>query len=189
MSSKLETRHKIRQDEIIAAARRCFRINGFHAASMSKIAAEAKLSVGQIYRYFINKEAIIEEMSRRIINYRIAEMEGKTHTHFMPHTLAWRLSLNEEDDALMLEMSAEATRNPHVAAMLAEADARLFDNACNHLQKEYPHLSDERAKCCVEVMAVLMEGTIYRRQMPQKVAPEEMESIYKEIAAILFTRS
>ncbi|VFS61076.1 HTH-type transcriptional repressor Bm3R1 [Kluyvera cryocrescens] len=92
MTSKLEARQKARQDDIIAAARRCFRQSGFHAASMSQIAAEAKLSVGQIYRYFNNKDAIIEEMIRRIIDYRIAEMEGKTHTHLMPHMLAWRMT-------------------------------------------------------------------------------------------------
>ncbi|STG54749.1 transcriptional repressor [Escherichia coli] len=62
MTSKLEIRHKQRQDEIINAARRCFRRCGFHAASMSQIASEAQLSVGQIYRYFANKDAIIEEM-------------------------------------------------------------------------------------------------------------------------------
>lgn len=38
---------------------------------------EAKLSVGQIYRYFASKDAIIAEMIRRIIDYRIAEMDGK----------------------------------------------------------------------------------------------------------------
>ena len=68
MTSKLEIRHKQRQDEIINAARRCFRRCGFHAASMSQIASEAQLSVGQIYRYFANKDAIIEEMVRRIID-------------------------------------------------------------------------------------------------------------------------
>lgn len=63
MTSKLEIRHKQRQDEIINAARRCFRRCGFHAASMSQIASEAQLSVGQIYRYFANKDAIIEEIA------------------------------------------------------------------------------------------------------------------------------
>lgn len=77
MSTKLEERQKLRQDEIITAARRCFRASGFHAASMSQIASEAVLSVGQIYRYFSNKDAIIEEMIRRIIDSRIEEMQAK----------------------------------------------------------------------------------------------------------------
>ncbi len=35
----------------------------------------------------------------------------------MPQALALRQTINEDDDALMLEMSAEATRNPQVAAI------------------------------------------------------------------------
>ena len=100
MSTKLEERQKLRQDEIITAARRCFRASGFHAASMSQIASEARLSVGQIYRYFSNKDAIIEEMIRRIIDSRIEEMQGKTLVEGMPQALAWRQTLNEDDDAV-----------------------------------------------------------------------------------------
>ncbi len=182
MTSKLQ----IRQNEIITAARRCFRESGFHAASMSQIATEARLSVGQIYRYFANKDAIIEEMIRRIIDYRIAEMmEGKIHTRLIPQVLACRFTLNEDDDALMLEMTAEATRNPKVAAWLAEADERMFNNACEHLHKEYPHLSPERVRCCVEVIAVMMEGSLYRRLTPQKVPPSSLEKIYQDIINLL----
>jgi len=187
MSSKLEARQQARRDDILNAARRCFLQRGFHAASMSQIAAEAKLSVGQIYREFSNKDAIIEEMIRRVIDLRIAGMEGKTQTHLMPHMLAWRMTLNEEDDALMLEMSAEASRNPQVATWLKEADERMFNNACDHLRKTYPQLSETRVRCCVEVMAVMVEGTIYRRQVPQHVASEEMEKIYQDIINMLVT--
>ncbi|WP_146674250.1 TetR/AcrR family transcriptional regulator, partial [Escherichia coli] len=84
MTSKLEIRHKQRQDEIINAARRCFRRCGFHAASMAQIASEAQLSVGQIYRYFANKDAIIEEMVRRIIDFRIAQMDIDARTDHFP---------------------------------------------------------------------------------------------------------
>ena len=138
MSTKLEERQKLRQDEIITAARRCFRASGFHAASMSQIASEARLSVGQIYRYFSNKDAIIEEMIRRIIDSRIEEMQGKTLVEGMPQALAWRQTLNEDDDALMLEMSAEATRNPLVANMLIEAEARMFATLVSTLKSSSP---------------------------------------------------
>ena len=175
MSNALAARQKIRQDEIIAAARHCFRRHGFHGASMAQVASEAKLSVGQIYRYFANKDAIIAEMIRRIIDYRIAEMDGKTQTDQIPRLLAWRQTLDEDDDALMLE----------IAAMMVEADKRMFANACAHIRKAHPHLSDERIRCCVEITAVMMEGTIYRRLVPQTVAPEVLEKLYREITAML----
>ncbi|EKM0527746.1 TetR/AcrR family transcriptional regulator [Cronobacter turicensis] len=187
MSSKLEARQKQRQDEIITAARRCFRASGFHGASMSQIASEAQLSVGQIYRYFSNKDAIIEEMIRRIIDSRIGEMQGKTLVEGMPQALAWRQTLSEDDDALMLEMSAEATRNPQVATMLIEAEARMFANACVHLKNQFPHLSDEHIRCCVEITAVMIEGTIYRRLTPLQVPSEQLEPIYQSILDMLFS--
>lgn len=140
MTSKLEIRHKQRQDEIINAARRCFRLCGFHAASMSQIASEAQLSVGQIYRYFANKDAIIEEMVRRIIDFRIAQMDIDARTDHFPEVLALRKSLNEDDDALMLEVAAEATRTA-VMAMLEEADARMFANGCAHMKECIPILA------------------------------------------------
>lgn len=189
MPSKLEARQKARQDDIITAARRCFRQSGFHAASMSQIGAEARLSVGQIYRYFSNKNAIIGEIIRRVIDLRINEMEGKTHTHQIPYMLAWRITTTQDDDALMLEMSAEASRNPEVAALLKEAEDVMFENACDHLRKIYPHLSETRVRCCAEAIAVMFKGTIYRRQTPQQVPPEEMEKVYKEIIDMLVSES
>ena len=77
MSTKLEERQNYGRTKS-SPPRACFRASGFHAASMSQIASEAGLSVGQIYRYFSNKDAIIEEMIRRIIDSRIEEMQGKT---------------------------------------------------------------------------------------------------------------
>ncbi len=51
-----DARHRTRQDEIIAAARRCFRQSGFHAASMAQLA----------------KDGLIEEMVKRIVDGRVA---------------------------------------------------------------------------------------------------------------------
>lgn len=182
-----QERHQMRQDEIIVAARRCFRASGFHAASMSQIALEAQLSVGQIYRYFASKDAIIEEMIRRIIDYRIAEMESNAQTQHIPQVLAWRQTLSDDDDALMLEVAAEATRNPRVAAMMAQADARMYETACAHLKKAHPHLEESRVRCCVEIMASLIEGTIFRNLTPQKCDPAQLQKIYQDIIHMLFT--
>jgi len=87
----------------------------------------------------------------------------------------------------MLEMSAEATRNPLVANMLIEAEARMFANACEHLKKQFPHLSDEHIRCCVEITAVMIEGTIYRRLTPLKVPSEQLEPIYQNILNMIFS--
>ena len=54
-----------RRTQILDAAVVCFAKRGFHQASMHDISAEAGISVGLIYRYFANKEAVISEMAAR----------------------------------------------------------------------------------------------------------------------------
>ncbi|MBP2171177.1 AcrR family transcriptional regulator [Erwinia toletana] len=176
-----DLRHRQRQDEIIAAARRCFRRSGFHGASMAQLASEAQLSVGQIYRYFINKDAIIEEMVKRIIDQRMAEISNSTHTPKLPALLAWRKVIDEDDEALMLEVAAEATRNPRVASMLSEADGRMFNHARQAMQQEHPQFSDDKIRACVEVLAVMVEGTAFRRLTPQKASADRLYPIYQQL--------
>ncbi|WP_428945987.1 TetR/AcrR family transcriptional regulator [Pantoea sp. FN060301] len=181
-----DARHHQRQDEIIRAARRCFRREGFHGASMARLAEEARLSVGQIYRYFINKEAIIEEIVRRIIDARLIHMEEAASTVNLPRLLASRTLHPEEDDALMLEVAAEATRNPVVARMLVDADERMFVQACLNVKKAHPALSDERVRAGVELLAALIEGTSFRRLAPQKASPEQLCTLYQQLIEQLF---
>ena len=180
-----DARHRQRQDDIIAAGRRCFRQSGFHGASMAQLATEAQLSVGQIYRYFASKDALIEEMVRRIIDARLQHIND-TATADLPRLLAWRHALNEDDEALMKEVAAEATRNPIVARMMADADQRMFTQACLNVKRDHPSMSDERVCACVEVIAVLTEGTAWRRLTPQKASAEQLHTLYKHINTLLF---
>lgn len=51
-----------RRQQILDAAQRCFKIHGFHRTTLRDIAREFGMSVGHIYNYFSNKEAIIEAL-------------------------------------------------------------------------------------------------------------------------------
>src|SRR4051812_35699377 len=54
-----------RPTQILNAAIVCFAQRGFHQTSMHDISTEAGISVGLIYRYFENKEAVIAAMADR----------------------------------------------------------------------------------------------------------------------------
>src|SRR3989440_2369174 len=54
-----------RREQIMQAAMACFAKRGFHQTSMHDISAEAGISVGLIYRYFENKEAVISAIADR----------------------------------------------------------------------------------------------------------------------------
>nr|WP_040343011.1 MULTISPECIES: TetR/AcrR family transcriptional regulator [Brenneria] len=182
-----------RRDQIIAAARLCFRRSGFHGAGMAEIAARAQLSVGQIYRYFASKDAIIEEIVSRIVNSKLHFLRlEENHLAQMAHMLAQRAlpgdeATREDDQALMLEVTAEATRNRRVAAILQEADARLFQRAAVLLQQRHPHLTPPQIAARVELMAVLSEGTAFRMLTSQKAPPDELNQLYQHIFQYTFS--
>ena len=58
-------RQSDRRLEILDAAQLCFARSGFHGASMQEICAEARMSPGNLYRYFPSKEALIAGICER----------------------------------------------------------------------------------------------------------------------------
>src|SRR3546814_13942544 len=119
-----------RRQQIVDAASACARRSGFHGASMAQIAQEADMSVGQIYRYFENKEAIIgaivaRDMAEMRDKFATLEAAGGPHADAIVDGCAQALvdSYDADRSALMLAVLAEAARHPDVADILRHADA------------------------------------------------------------------
>lgn len=56
--------HRLAQrDKVMLAARKCFIRHGFHATGMAEIAAACRMSAGNIYHYFPNKNAIVRAIT------------------------------------------------------------------------------------------------------------------------------
>ncbi|MET8832705.1 TetR/AcrR family transcriptional regulator [Micromonospora sp. NPDC004540] len=56
-----------RRRQILDAARRCFRRDGFHNTSMQDVIKEAGLSVGAVYRYFPSKNDLITAIAQSVV--------------------------------------------------------------------------------------------------------------------------
>src|SRR5258707_10345356 len=76
-----------RRVQILDAALVCFAQRGFHQTSMHDISAEAGISVGLIYRYFANKEAVISAMADRHKNEIQEGVESARPTHPLVESL------------------------------------------------------------------------------------------------------
>lgn len=178
-------RDELRRAEIVASARHCVVRHGFHATSMSEIASQAHMSVGQIYRYFASKEAIIHAIVERIVSQRLAWIASTARQVDLPQLLAQRMFADEavekEDHALLLEVTAEATRNPVVADIVRTADRRLHQQAVQAVRQDHPHLTDAEISTRVEFMAVLSEGTAFRRVTEQPADPVLLAALYREV--------
>lgn len=52
----------LRRDQILAAAKKVFARNGFHATTIADVAKESRLAYGSIYWYFDSKEKLFHEL-------------------------------------------------------------------------------------------------------------------------------
>jgi AcrR family transcriptional regulator len=119
----------LRRAQVLEAAASCFNREGFHGASMASIAEEASLSVGQIYRYFANKDAVIEalvEQSMEDWSLRMADIKARGGSPADDIVDVMRFHLEKTGDseraALGLEFVAEAARNPRIRAIVQHID-------------------------------------------------------------------
>src|ERR1700732_1971809 len=104
----------------------CFGKRGFHQTSMHDISGEAGISVGLIYRYFENKEAVISAMAARHKEEIQQMLERAQQAPSLLESLEILFTAhcceNEPRliSAFVVDLYAEASRNPHVAALVRD---------------------------------------------------------------------
>ncbi|HVF70596.1 MAG TPA: TetR/AcrR family transcriptional regulator [Chthoniobacterales bacterium] len=115
-----------RRNQILEAAILCFARNGFHQTSMHDISAEAGISVGLIYRYFANKEAVIAAMadSHKQEIQGLLERARQAPTLFESLEILFTAHCCENSpkvqSAFVVDLYAEASRNPAVAELVCD---------------------------------------------------------------------
>ena len=128
-----DKRRAARMDQVLDAAVDCFREFGFHRASMNRIAKQAGMSVGHIYHYFENKEAIIAaivDRESKLAAERFTELNSIPKDELV-EVMSERVARAMQDKAgsfqsvLNLEILAECERNPQIAHIVHAHDAEI----------------------------------------------------------------
>lgn len=159
-----------RRERIVEAARECIVLSGIHGAAMAEIAERAELGVGQVYRIFESKEALIA----RIATDDLAEMRAMLDAldgrpaglldeicALVPQSID--RCFDPRRVALRTELAAEAARNPRVAEILRAVDQQgraAFERLMSALRRPDDAASDFRARC--EFVHVLFDGLAIR---------------------------
>lgn len=123
-----------RSADILGRVRSAFAEKGFDGASMQDLARAAGMSVGNFYRYFPSKAAIIEAM----INLDLAEMQRDFATvQVSPQPIArlremirHRICDHQscKDGQLWAEISAVAQRKPEIGALACRMETAITAN-------------------------------------------------------------
>lgn len=122
-----------RSREILASVRGAFVAKGFDGASMQDLARAAGMSVGNFYRYFPSKAAIITGL----IAVDLADIQrdfqaiiGSDHPmdslrHVIRHRIASHMEGNDGD--LWTEIDAAARRSPDICAAAQQMEGTMVD--------------------------------------------------------------
>jgi TetR/AcrR family transcriptional regulator, repressor for uid operon len=122
-----------RHTQILDAALVCFAKRGFHQASMHDISAEAGISVGLIYRYFENKDAVISAMADRHKKeiHNVLERAQQAPTLLESLEILFTAHCCEDApqviSAFVVDLYAEASRNPRVADLVRDVLQTAMD--------------------------------------------------------------
>jgi TetR/AcrR family transcriptional regulator, repressor for uid operon len=115
-----------RHAQILEAAIVCFAKRGFHQTSMHDISAEAGISVGLIYRYFANKEAVISAMAGQHKSEIQDLLERARQAPSLLESLEILFTAHCSENspkvlsAFVVDLYAEASRNPQIADLVRD---------------------------------------------------------------------
>lgn len=182
------------RNRILDAAQRCFAERGFHAATMATIAGTAGISAGLAYRYFPGKNAIVLAIIGRQLQARrerIAALPGgadlvdRMVEAFRELTACRPESPDGINPALFLDMSAEATRLPEVAAAI-ECSDRLTQADFRAWLERAPAeggmgLAPAEAESRALLLQVFFEGMVVRAAREPGLDPERLRGALARI--------
>ncbi|MBW0005545.1 MAG: TetR/AcrR family transcriptional regulator [Hyphomicrobiales bacterium] len=160
-----------RRHRIIEAAERAFVRHGFHATTMQHVAAEAAMSPGNLYRYFRSKEAIVQALCARDQAERGRAFAAFAQAESVIGAMAEGLRMNllgkpREKMQMILEIWAEAGRNPDIAALCGAIDADVHAGLIGLVEaakRKGEAVGDLDADFSARVMITVVVGLFKRR--------------------------
>jgi TetR/AcrR family transcriptional repressor of uid operon len=184
-----------RRTHILDAAERSFVRAGFHRTTMQDVAAEAGMSPGNLYRYFPSKDALVAglcERDRAGLSSEFAEVRGSGDNFLEAFRDLGRRHFRDDmcgKSRLCLEIWAEATRNPEVAALQTDFDIGLNEQfvAAFEAAKEAGAVDASLdSRFAASIISKLADGLFVRRAVATDFDPErEVEEVFAVIGAIL----
>jgi TetR/AcrR family transcriptional regulator, repressor for uid operon len=183
-----------RRTQILDAALVCFAQRGFHQTSMHDISAEAGISVGLIYRYFANKEAVISAMADR----HKSEIQDVLERARQAPTLLESLEIlftahcceNSPNvvSAFVVDLYAEASRNPQVADLVRDVLQTSMDGVTDLIARSPEGQKNAVGGLAPNELSELIFAVARGMLMRDVLQPQEMTEAERRTAQLEVTR-
>jgi TetR/AcrR family transcriptional regulator, repressor for uid operon len=182
-----------RRTQILDAALVCFAKRGFHQASMHDISAEAGISVGLIYRYFENKDAVISAMADRHKKeiHEVLERAKQAPTLLESLEILFTAHCCEDApqvvSAFVVDLYAEASRNQHVADLVRDVLQTAMDGVTDLIARS-PEAEDVAHGLTPDELAELIFAVSRGMLMRDVLQPQEMTAAERRTRQLEVTR-
>jgi AcrR family transcriptional regulator len=182
-----------RREQIMQAAMACFAKRGFHQTSMHDISAEAGISVGLIYRYFENKEAVISAMADRHKNeiQDVLQRARQAPNLLEALDILFTAHCCEEEprvvSAFVVDLYAEASRNPHVANLVRDV-LKTAMSGVKELISRAPEVQNAWHDLSADEVAELIFAVARGMLMLDVLRPHEMTAAERRTRQLEVTR-
>jgi AcrR family transcriptional regulator len=182
-------RSEARRRAVTDAARQLVLERGFHRTGMAQVEAASGVRVQQIYRDFGSKEGVIAAIVEEdvLVCLDEEELDSAIARNDRPAIRRWLSWAGEEDASaddcrMMMEVFAEAGRNPRVRAINDAVRDRVHDAVGRALDALSPTLDPDRRCRLVNFITFLGNGALATRAVDPD-AP--FDAVREEITRII----
>jgi len=190
--SPCQTRSRATVDAILGAAAQVFAAHGYAAGTTNRIAARAGVSIGSLYEYFPNKDALLVAL----LEAHIAEGEEvlqRTASEVLPADLplhmavrrlvAAMVELHARDPQLHRVLFEEAPLPRRVRRMLADTERRVT-TLVEHYLTRHPEFRRDDAALAAGIVVQTVEALTHKLIVHEGRATDICKRI-DEIAALV----
>lgn len=174
---------EVRHAQIVDAAKACFIRSGFAVTKMADIAERAGVSVGLLYRYFPNKEALIKEIvvaenrkQTELITGFIADSSGDIAAIFKELLSRFEHDYLDNDRVVLIfEIFNEIIRNESLKSTIWKIESengRILAEKFSHFNKSELDLSEIQEK--IQMVTALMNGLALQLSLHQGIQEDKM---------------
>lgn len=146
------------------AARHLFTACGFQNTRMAQISAAAGIKVGQIYRDFDSKEAIVAEivaadiaefLNEETLERAIESRDPVALRHWITNFIC---DSDPDEGRLLAQIIVEATRNERISSLFQQGDLRISACLRRAVAAIAPHAPAKACDDFVQMIMVLLLG-------------------------------
>ena len=170
-----------RSGEILDRIKLVFARKGFEGASMQELAQAAQMSVGNFYRYFPSKDAIVTALVERDLAdiqadfSKAREAEDKAAA-YLALAGAHMTCTTCDEAALWSEIDAASYRNPEIAALRSRLEATVRENiiaAMRSIEDPDHPLTEAEMNTRAEMAMILVKGLAKKRGFAEATGRED----------------